>query len=295
MTTSINEAKHELINVTIDNLAPPAFQMRTSIDVDDLMLSINEHGVLEPLVVRPTTQEDLYQIVCGHRRYTAVKQLAMENKSEKKLLIPVVVITGLTDDQAFEMSLTENIQRKSLTPMEEARAFQVYLKGKKYGDVKRLANKIGKQRDYIYERLKLLKTGKEAKTEIPTSIASEIARLPTLDDQRVVLDEVTTRIKEKKPLKIPQVRKLINMVKKHVEKNGATPLEENIGKMVEDVTRCPNCNKPSDTMRTITVCEPCADKIQPKPVKVEAPEKVRPKKPLEVKPKKQTKEKKKKK
>ena len=83
-------------------------------DLSELMASIAEKGILEPLVVRQ--RGDRYQIIAGERRYQAAVQVGLQE-------LPVVV-RDVDDAEVIELALVENLQRKDLTPFEEADALQ---------------------------------------------------------------------------------------------------------------------------------------------------------------------------
>lgn len=112
-------------------------------DLSELADSIKEKGVIQPIVLRPVG--DRYEIVCGERRYRA-SLLADIDK------IPAM-IRFLSDDDAREFAVIENLQRKDVSPMEEARAFSILLN--KYS-IETIAIKIGKSQSYVRGRLVLL-------------------------------------------------------------------------------------------------------------------------------------------
>ena len=127
---------------------------------------------MQPIIVRQLDQ--FYEIVTGHRRYNACKALGW-----RKILCHVI---DATDKEAFEVSLMTNIQRKLLTPIEEAQAFDKYLSNYKWGDITELAQKIGKSRNYIYRRIKLLDFPSDIITaisdsKIDPSIVEELASI----------------------------------------------------------------------------------------------------------------------
>ena len=108
--------------------------------------SIRQHGLLQPLVVRPT--EDYFEVVIGCRRFLACKSLNWKKNT--------LSYGNLDEIQAYEVSLVENIRRKSLTPLEEANAFKIYVSDHGWGSVSKLAYKIGKYPSYIIRRITLL-------------------------------------------------------------------------------------------------------------------------------------------
>jgi ParB family chromosome partitioning protein len=90
--------------------------------------------LLQPIIVRP--KDDHFQIIAGNRRYEACKRLGL-----KKILCHIV---ELDDKEAFEVSIAENVQRKNLTPIDEAKTFQSYASKFGWGGMSDLARKIGK-------------------------------------------------------------------------------------------------------------------------------------------------------
>lgn len=135
--------------MNIDKVEPNRDQPRTHFDEDklqDLADNIKQHGVLEPLIVRKV--DDYYQIVAGERRWRASKKAGLKE-------VPVVV-KELTDQEAMEISLIENIQREDLNPIEEARAYKKLLDGYNYKQDE-LADKLSKSRTTITNSIRLLK------------------------------------------------------------------------------------------------------------------------------------------
>ena len=112
----------------------------------ELIASIKARGIIEPLVGRCI--DGKVEIVCGSRRLAAANLLEMKK-------IPVVVYDKLTDAEAAEMQIIENLQRKDLNPLEEAKGFEKMLKDFKY-DFASLASKVGKSEYYIRLRVQLL-------------------------------------------------------------------------------------------------------------------------------------------
>src|SRR5437879_12193282 len=113
-------------------------------DLSELMASIGEKGILEPLLVRP--RGDRFQIVAGERRYQAAVQVGLRE-------LPVVV-RDVDDGEVIELALIENLQRKDLTPFEEAEALQGLAEDCGYTH-EDLAHRLGKSRTSITESLAL--------------------------------------------------------------------------------------------------------------------------------------------
>lgn len=105
-------------DIEINLLRPYKYNYRRIIgNLTDLSHSIRQKGLLQPILVR--NKEEYYEIIAGHRRYEACKKLGW-----KKIICHVV---ELDDKDAFEVSLIENIQRKSLNIVEEAHAYKEYV------------------------------------------------------------------------------------------------------------------------------------------------------------------------
>lgn len=127
---------------------PVRYQLSSnSPELSNLKSSIKEHGLLQPIVIRPIDHG--FEIVAGHRRFTACKSMRWRFIPSK--------IRDLSDKQAYEIQLTENIQRKSMDPLEEAEAYQKYVNEYGWGGISDLGQKIGKSQEYVSHRMQLLK------------------------------------------------------------------------------------------------------------------------------------------
>jgi ParB family transcriptional regulator, chromosome partitioning protein len=115
-------------------------------EVGELAMSIRQKGLLQPIVVRPV--EGYFKIVAGNRRFRACKSLGW-----RKISCHVI---ELDDKQAFEISLIENLQRKTLSPLDEGKAFKAYVSDFGWGGLSELSLRIGKSVSYITKRIKLL-------------------------------------------------------------------------------------------------------------------------------------------
>lgn len=134
----------------VGQIVPNPHQPRTDFDREslrELAESIREHGVLQPIVVRPG-EDGKYQLVAGERRWRAVQMLPAET-------IPAVV-RDLSDVQSFEIALIENLQREDLTPLERATAYQHYL-DTFGGRLEDLADRLSESRSGIANYLRLLR------------------------------------------------------------------------------------------------------------------------------------------
>lgn len=131
--------------VPIEMLDPNPNQPRQVMgDLSELMASIAEKGVIEPLIVR--RKDDRFQIVAGERRYQAAVQVGLQEMP--------VIIRDADDGELLEIALIENVQRKDLTPFEEADALQA-LAGRFQYTHEQLAQRLGRSRTSITESLAL--------------------------------------------------------------------------------------------------------------------------------------------
>ncbi len=113
--------------------------------LDELTASIREHGVLQPILVRPIGQ-NRYQLVAGERRWRASKQAGLET-------IPAL-IEEIDDDTALEISIIENLQREDISPLDEAAMYDRMVREHGYS-IRKLADKLGKDKGYLENRLRL--------------------------------------------------------------------------------------------------------------------------------------------
>jgi ParB family chromosome partitioning protein len=136
-------------NIPLDRIEPNPDQPRMTFDEDalaELAASITEHGVLQPILVRPTDDFQRYQLVAGERRWRAARAAGLGE-------IPAL-IEQLDDETALEIGIIENLQREDLSPLEEAMIYDRMTHEHGYS-VRRLAQKLGKDKGYIENRLRL--------------------------------------------------------------------------------------------------------------------------------------------
>ena len=171
-----------------------------------LKTSILQHGLLQPIVIRPLDHG--FELVAGHRRFAACKSLRWRFISCK--------IIDMSDKQAYEIQLTENIQRKSMNPIEEAQAYQKYVNVFGWGGISELSKKIGKSDEYISHRMKLLilpLTIKEKLVENNLSVSQALEIIHIDDSEKNIL---TDQIIENK-LTVKQIRELKKTMKSESE------------------------------------------------------------------------------
>jgi len=140
----------------VGKLHPGKFQPRSQFDqtsLAELAESIRKNGIMQPLIVRPSqTQEGKYEIIAGERRGRAAHMAGLEQ-------VPVI-IRDISDKQALELALVENIQRQDLSPLEEAGGYQRLMEEFEYTQ-EELAATIGKSRSHIANLLRLLSLPEE--------------------------------------------------------------------------------------------------------------------------------------
>jgi len=173
--------------IPIDKLVPNPNQPRVEIgDLSELISSIREKGVLEPLLVRPS-EVGRFMIISGERRYRASMEVGLNE-------LPCIEMD--VDDRAVaEISLIENLQRKDLTPFEEADGLQAL--AEKFGYThEEIAKKIGKSRTSITEALSLASIPTDIREQCrradigSKSMLLQIVRQPSLGEMRQFVEKI---------------------------------------------------------------------------------------------------------
>ena len=152
----IQPTEDQIEKIDLQKLVVNPFQPRKLFDdeaIEELAQSIQEHGIIQPIVVRK--KEKKFEIVVGERRFRAAK---LANLNE----IPAI-IRELTEDQMMELAILENLQREDLTPIEEAEAYHSLIEKLNFTQ-EELANRLGKSRPYITNHLRLLQLPEEVIT-----------------------------------------------------------------------------------------------------------------------------------
>ncbi|WP_040226388.1 nucleoid occlusion protein [Bhargavaea cecembensis] len=150
LETDAAERSEDVIKIPLADIIPNRFQPRTIFDeekIDELARTINIHGVIQPIVVRPI-EDGKYEIIAGERRYRAMKKL---NWPE----VPAIV-RDMDDKETASVALIENLQREELTAIEEAMAYDKLLKLHSLTQ-EALAQRLGKGQSTVANKLRLLK------------------------------------------------------------------------------------------------------------------------------------------
>jgi ParB/RepB/Spo0J family partition protein len=177
------EKKSQLVNIDVKDIYESQTNPRKHFskhDLTELSDSIKSQGLIQPIVVREKKVGlQNYEVVCGSRRLKASVLAGLES-------IPCVV-RELTDEEAFDLQITENLQRRDVHPIEEAQAFKILIDSKKYNSTS-LALRFGKSNTYVVQRLQLINLIPEFQTyffdgKMIMSQAIIIARLPKKDQK----------------------------------------------------------------------------------------------------------------
>ena len=143
-------------NIDVERIQPNPEQPRLAFDeatLQELAASIREHGVLQPILVRPL-EDGEFQLIAGERRWRASKAAGLGT-------IPALV-EEIDDDTALEISIIENLQREDLSPLDEAAMYDRMVREHGYS-VRRLAQKLGKDKGYLENRLRLADAPEEVR------------------------------------------------------------------------------------------------------------------------------------
>lgn len=189
----------EVQNLKVCDITPSAMNPRKTFDKDslaELAENIKNQGLLQPITVRPvteeasvkinkdgTTSEFKYEIVCGERRFRACKMNGME--------YILGIVREMSDEEAYDAMITENLQRRDVDPIEEAFAFSELMK--RGGKVKDIAARFGKSERFVQDRVRLNGLIDELKTvlregRMPIRAAFLIAKFSDEDQKEFYED-----------------------------------------------------------------------------------------------------------
>jgi ParB family transcriptional regulator, chromosome partitioning protein len=148
----IQNEEEQVQEVSVKELRPNPYQPRKVFDqkaIDELKESIQEHGILQPILARKSIKG--YEIILGERRFRAASEAGLKN-------IPVI-IKDYSEEKMMEVALIENLQREDLNPVEEAQAYQKLIDHLKLTQ-EELASRVGKSRPHIANHIRLLQLPK---------------------------------------------------------------------------------------------------------------------------------------
>jgi len=195
------DTKEYILDINTSEITPNQYQPRTDFSqekLDELIASIKEKGVVQPVLVRRTTTG--YELIAGERRLRAAKALQIEK-------IPAIV-KDVDDLNAMELAIIENVQREDLNPMEEARAY-ARLKHEFNFTQEMIAQAVGRERASVANILRLLNLPKEVQQYIQDGKlmmghARALLAIPDKSRQLKICDKII-----KKDLSVREVEQLV--------------------------------------------------------------------------------------
>ena len=198
----MNGMEKEIIEVALDDIIPNRFQPRLSFDekgLNELAESIRQHGIIQPLVLRKVA--DKYEIIAGERRYKAAYIAGL-------VKVPAVII-DLNDNESAEVAIVENIQRRDLSPIEEAKSYKKLL-DRGYLTQDQLASRMGKTQATVSNKLRLLNLDEKVQDALLNNKISErharsLLRVESKEEQREILDNIINN-----QLNVRETEKLIS-------------------------------------------------------------------------------------
>jgi len=187
----------ETLKLALERIVPSKTNPRKNFDkaeMAELEASIKEHDVIQPILVRPIdgNGKPLFEIVAGERRFRAARSLGLSE-------IPAIQ-RELSDEEARQIQVIENLQRSDLHPLEEAEGYKGLIEKHKLTP-EDIAAKVGKSKTYVYQRLKLLSLSPAARAHflkgtLSPSVALLFARIPDARLQAHVLKEILESCEE---------------------------------------------------------------------------------------------------
>lgn len=204
---SVEEINPSVNKLRIMEIEPNHDQPRKDFDeksLSELAESIEQHGVLQPLVVRPLANGS-YQLVAGERRWRAARIAGLAE-------VPVV-IKELTDEEVIEIAMIENLQREDLNPLEEALGYR-YMMDELNITQEQAAEKVGKSRPAVANALRLLKLPNEIQDMVKNNLISpgHARALLGFDSEDMIVQTAKMIIKE--DLSVREVENLVKKSKK---------------------------------------------------------------------------------
>ena len=210
----------QVTQIPTNQLEPNPLQPRGIINqesISELVESIKEHGILEPLIVAKTPAG--YQIIAGERRWRSARILKLE-------YVPAI-IKETTPQQMLEMAIVENVQRKDLNPMERAKAF-LRLKDEFNFDNNQIAKKVSKSVPYVINCIKLLTLPDAIKDGLLSDIISEghARALSGIGDTRLMIEAYKIILSEKASVR--RAEDIARRMRKKIEEGDVPITKENL-------------------------------------------------------------------
>ena len=221
LSSLIGETKVENKTNTLSlvDIVPNKYQPRKNFDeenLNDLVNSIKERGVIQPIIVRKSnTDNSKYEIIAGERRWLAAQKAGLHD-------IPVVV-TDADDLKSLEFAIVENVQRHDLNPLEEAQGYKRLIDEFAY-DQDKVSKFIGKSRSYISNSLRLLNLPEEVLNFVEQKkiTAGHAKILVGLDNATFLANKFI-----EKKLSVRQAENLVKIFRK-TKRNTSSRIDSNI-------------------------------------------------------------------
>ena len=206
LSSLIGDSEIKVTNnkISISSIVPNKFQPRKNFDknsLEDLTNSIRARGIIQPLIVRKSNEENKYELIAGERRLQASQNAGLHE-------VPVVIL-NIDDVRSLEFAIVENVQRKDLNPIEEAEGYKRLINEFNY-DQEKVAKFIGKSRAHISNCLRLLNLPKKIIQQIiENKITQGHAKiLVGLENAELIADKII-----KKKLSVRQAEILARLSK----------------------------------------------------------------------------------
>lgn len=208
------------VEISIDEIRANPYQPRKEFDakaLNELADSIKLHGIFTPLLVRKSVQG--YELIAGERRLRAARIAGLKT-------VPAISVE-FTDEQMMEISILENVQRENLNPMEEAAAYDSLIKRLGYTQEK-LAERVGKSREYCANMLRLLKLPQPVQEMVTTKqlTMGHVRPLLSLKDEDAIEDAADYVLAHKMSVREVEkyVKELLSSQPKKKEEKPKDPL-----------------------------------------------------------------------
>jgi ParB family transcriptional regulator, chromosome partitioning protein len=245
--------------VPIDDIDPSP-RNRTARNVDELVESVRQHGIQQPVKLRPKGKR--FEIVYGERRYRAAKLIGLKE-------LPATV-EDLSEEEAHELRIVENACREDPHPLEEAEAYEALLamkdaRGRPLHSADALAKLVGRSPQYVYSRLKLMALGpamREAfrKGQLTTTTAFLVARAvpPALQDEALAeLRSEFEDLREGEPFPADDLSYLVEQ--RYLTRLDRAPFSTDDAKIVPEAGPCSKCPKRTGNQPRLFSDEAAAD------------------------------------
>ncbi|MCH4207728.1 MAG: ParB/RepB/Spo0J family partition protein [Solobacterium sp.] len=215
------------LEIPVEEIRPNPYQPRKEFEpkaLNELAESIRQHGIFTPLLVRKSVSG--YDLITGERRLRAAKLAKLKT-------VPAISVE-FTDEQMMEISLLENIQRENLNPIEEAAAYESLVKRLGYTQEK-LAERVGKSREYCANMLRLLKLPQDVQEMVTEKqlTMGHVRPLLALKDEDEMYDAAQYIIEHK--LSVREVEAYIRELNGNEKKPAKTKTEKAKDPMILDI------------------------------------------------------------